>query len=110
MEAALDWWRAGFSVSRTRLSVAPRELNLADGWVFDWFDWSLSIVPVARGAPMIDQGNVVLDLAARKRAAVPGHPSAVEKQHGHPFALGGRLGLIAKGRLPQVHDAVHLKR
>ena len=57
VESALDWWRAGFSVSRTRLSLAPRELNLADGWVFDWFDWSLSIVPIVRGAPMIDQGT-----------------------------------------------------
>ena len=57
VESALDWWRAGFSVSRTRLRLAPRELNLADGWVFDWFDWSLSIVPTRRGAPMIDHGT-----------------------------------------------------
>ena len=57
VESALDWWRAGFSVSRTRLRLASRELNLADGWVFDWFDWSLSIVPTLRGAPMIDQGT-----------------------------------------------------
>ena len=57
MEAALDWWRAGFSVSRTRLKLAPRELNLADGWAFDWFDWSLSTVPVVGGAPMIDRGT-----------------------------------------------------
>ena len=57
VEAALDWWRTGFSVSRTRLSLVSRECNLADGWVFDWFDWSLSIVPVMRGAPMVDQGT-----------------------------------------------------
>jgi hypothetical protein len=44
-------------VSRTRLRLASRELNLADGWVFDWFDWSLSIVPIVGGAPMIDRGT-----------------------------------------------------
>ena len=57
VEAALDWWRAGFSASRTRLRLVSRERHLADGWVLDWFDWSLSVAPVVGGAPMIDRGT-----------------------------------------------------
>ena len=75
VESALEWWRAGFSVSRTRLRLVPRELNAADGWVFDWFDWSASIVPIVRGRPMIDQGTSFWIWRS-----APGQPCRVARQ------------------------------
>ena len=57
IEAVLDWYRIGFSVSRTVLSVQPRELHVATDWTLDWFDWTLSTVRIKGGAPLIDHGS-----------------------------------------------------
>jgi hypothetical protein len=86
-----------------------RECNLADGWVFDWFDWSLSIVPVMRGAPMVDQGRRS-GSGGYEASSRAGSPVSCGTAALTSLSLGGRPGLVADGRLSQVHDTADLKQ
>ncbi len=54
---ALQWWSVGFEAGRTTVTIAPRELYVTDGWAMDWFDWSVSIVPVTGTVPRVDIGS-----------------------------------------------------
>ena len=54
---ALQWWSIGFEAGRTTVTIAPRELYVTDGWAMDWFDWSVTIVPVMGTVPVVDSGS-----------------------------------------------------
>jgi ketosteroid isomerase-like protein len=58
VSAAVEWWRIGFTVSRTRLELQPREMLVAREGVLEWCEWSVSMVPLAGGAPLIDFGHL----------------------------------------------------
>jgi len=54
---AVQWWSAGFEAGRTTLSIEPRELYVSEGWAMDWFDWSVTIVPVTGTVAILDSGS-----------------------------------------------------
>jgi ketosteroid isomerase-like protein len=54
---ALQWWLIGFEAGHTTLTITPRELYVTEGWAMDWFDWSVTIVPVTGSAPTVDSGS-----------------------------------------------------
>jgi ketosteroid isomerase-like protein len=56
-EAAVEYWRIGFTASRSRLQVQSRELYVSGEWAFEWFDWTIRLVPLAGGTPLEDQGH-----------------------------------------------------
>lgn len=110
VESALDWWRAGFSVSRTRLSLVSHEVKVADGWALDWFDWSLSIVPGVRGTPMIDQGT-----SFWMWRLAPGQPCRVARQLWNssmdiPSVWAGGRASSPRNRFPKFIGAAHRKQ
>jgi ketosteroid isomerase-like protein len=56
VDAAVEWWRTGFTVGRSHIEILPRELYVADGWAFDWFDWTIRVIPLAGGTADVDHG------------------------------------------------------
>jgi len=54
---ALHWWATGFKAGRTRVTIEPRELYVTHGWAMDWFDWSVTIVPITGMLPIVDSGS-----------------------------------------------------
>src|SRR3954468_24780334 len=49
IEDAIEWCRTGFSGGQTKLEITPREQWIGDGWVFEWVDWTMTIIPITGG-------------------------------------------------------------
>jgi ketosteroid isomerase-like protein len=57
IDASAEWWTIGFEACRSTMQIIPRELYLTDGWAFDWFDWSITIVPLCGAVTDVDNGS-----------------------------------------------------
>jgi ketosteroid isomerase-like protein len=57
VDAAIEWWTTGFECFRSALHVTPREVHIANGWAFDWWDWHVSIVPLRSTVCDVDRGS-----------------------------------------------------
>jgi ketosteroid isomerase-like protein len=57
IDAAVEWWTTGFEAFRSALHVTPREVHIANGWAFDWWDWHVSIVPLRGAVCDVDRGS-----------------------------------------------------
>jgi ketosteroid isomerase-like protein len=55
--AAIEWCRTGFTGGRTHLRLTAREQYVGDGWVFEWVDWAMNIVPLTGGPGDTDSGS-----------------------------------------------------
>ena len=56
---ALQWWAVGFDAGRTMLATTPLELYVTDGWATEWFDWTVTLVPLRGTVPVVDTGSTV---------------------------------------------------
>ena len=57
VDAAIEWWTTGFEAFRSALHVTPREIHIANGWAFDWWDWHVSVVPLRGTVCDVDRGS-----------------------------------------------------
>ncbi len=57
--AARSWWQAGFEAAHSHFGFTPTELEVAGGWAFDRFAWSMETTPSTGGPITRDNGDCV---------------------------------------------------
>jgi ketosteroid isomerase-like protein len=60
IDASLEWWMTGFEAFRSAMHITPREVHVANGWAFDWFDWEITIEPLRIAVSDVDRGSSFL--------------------------------------------------
>ena len=59
VDAALEWWSTGFEAGRTTFEVTPCELYVSEGWATEWFEWSVTLLPLRGTVPVVDTGSTI---------------------------------------------------
>ncbi len=57
--AILEWWKEGFTVVRSRIAVAPKEVEVAGEWAFDRYEWTMENTPLGGGKAFRDTGKAI---------------------------------------------------
>jgi len=56
VEEHRSWWKQLFTMGKAHLAMEPGELEVAENWAFDRFDWSMDVV-TEEGARDHDEGK-----------------------------------------------------
>jgi uncharacterized protein (TIGR02246 family) len=58
-DAIRQFWRDGFAVATSRLTVVPEELEIGGDVAIDQFHWTVDSTPRAGGSPAHDEGKCI---------------------------------------------------
>jgi ketosteroid isomerase-like protein len=54
-----QFWREGFAVASSKLTVVPEELQIIGDVAIDQFHWTMDSTPRAGGSPIHDEGKCI---------------------------------------------------